>query len=303
MIKKIILNIKSFLLTIFFFILIILINLIITLNTILNKQYVINILNKNNYYEVTYNNLKETIESYTIQLGMDASVFLELIEQEKVFNDINIIINGIYDSNEIKIDTNIIGIKLETIINNKLKENNRIPLNDEREAINEFVDTIKKVYEDEIIYSTNLVFKMKEYYPKVRDFLINLIYLFSIGILFILISILLINKDLKLSIRNISISLLTTSLLLITVWGLLRYKFQHILIINLILSKVLICIISNILFICLIIGLVFSLLSLVGIIYSSFNKKILKWKYEMLLIIVKIIVSLIIEVLYIQYVF
>lgn len=270
MIKKILLNIKSFLLTITIFVLII---SIIILNTIFNKEYIVNTLNKNNYYEITYNNLKETIGAYTIQAGIDGDVFKDLIKLEKVFNDINIIIDGIYDNKEIKIDTRVIGIELETIINNKLKENNRILVNEEKEAIKVFVDTVEKVYEDEIVYSTNLVLKIKEYMPRIRSFLINLINILLASIFIILMTILVINKDFKQSIRWVCISLFATSLLLITIWLLLRYEFQHILIVNLIFSKVLINIIDNIITKCLIYGVVIGIFSFFKIAYSSLDKE------------------------------
>jgi len=265
MIKKIIINIECFLLTIFVFLLLI---LTVVLNTIFNKNYMLDILEKNNYYENTYFNLKDTIESYTIQSGLDTSLFLNLFNKEKVKNDINILIYGIYDNKEIVIEVESIKENLITIIDNKLKENNRITSNDERLAIDEFINTILEVYEEEIVYSNEIVNELKLSYPKIKDFLIKLSFIIALIIFFVAVTIIFINKNIKISIKKICISLLTTSLLLITLWGLLETRFQHILILNQLVSKVLIYILTDIINKYLVIGLIVLVFSLIGILNS-----------------------------------
>jgi len=269
MIKKIIVNIECFLLILFLFILLI---LTIFLNTVFDKNYILNVLENNSYYETKFDNLEDIIDGYTLQLGLDVSVFKNLITKEKIRNDIKIVIDGIYDNKEINIDTNVIKEKLNYIISNRLKENNRIPLKEEQEAIHSFINSILEVYEDEIIYSKDLVFKIKENFLKLKNFIKKIVYFLSFVSISILFTIIVFDNDFKLTFRKIGIVLLTTSLLLITIWLLLRYRFQHILLISNLLSKVVINIINDIISNCLYLGSIIGLIGLILIICSSIEK-------------------------------
>ena len=75
MVKKIIIYIMNFFLVIFIFTLS---SLLIFSNTILNKQYIKEILEKNNYYEKTYYNIQNDFENYILQSGLDKDILNNL---------------------------------------------------------------------------------------------------------------------------------------------------------------------------------------------------------------------------------
>lgn len=269
MFKKIILNLESFVLAIFLFGLII---LLVLSNTVLSKNYLLNYLEKNNYYEQYYNHINETLKGYIIQSGLEEDILQSLYDQEKVKEDINILINNIYQNKDEKIDTNIIKVRLENIINKQLELNNQLINQEEKESISSFVNTIQEVYLDEIIISKNLIDEIKPLYLKLDKIVFFLIIVFSILSIITILIINLITKNLKKSIQKVSVSLLTASLLLIFIKILLGNRFRHILIINALFSKILIGYIYQIINLFLILGIVFGILSLVGCIIKVDKK-------------------------------
>jgi len=260
MLKKVIINLKSFLLTIN---LIILTLLIVLSSTILNKNYLLNVLEKNNFYESTYHNLNDTLKGYVIQSGLEQDVILTLYDKEKVEQDIKIVIDGIYENKEITIDTKTIKTRLETIIDEQIKKNNRIMTSTDKKAIQDFVNTVLKVYEEEIIFSKDLALEVQKIYPKVTNLMTILIIIFTIIFTCLTVGILILSKNKKVIIKKLSVSFLATGILLILVKLLLNGKFQHILIINAIFSKILIYVINDIINKILLAGIIIIVLGII----------------------------------------
>ena len=76
-------------------IVLILVNLIST--TILNQKYILNELNKNNYYDKILEFANSNFEKYIYQSGLDEEVLIGILSKEKVKKDTEIIIENIYD--------------------------------------------------------------------------------------------------------------------------------------------------------------------------------------------------------------
>lgn len=269
MIKKIILNIKSFLLAISFFILII---LVLLSNTIFNKNYLLNKFDKINFYEETYHNINDNLKGYVIQSGLDTNVLEKIITKEKVNEDIKKVIDSLYENKELNIQIDEIKENLELVINNQIKENNRVMSKEDKQAIQSFIDTILNTYKDEIVFSSDLFLKVQDIYVKLDKIISISIPIFIVISLVLVLTIIKISKNKKISIKKISTSLLTTSMLLIFIRIILANKFQYILIINAIFSKTLIFVITDILNKVLLIGIIISIFALIiTILISSKN--------------------------------
>lgn len=263
MLKKIIIILNQILLAICFTGLII---TVVMFNTIGNKKYLLSILERNNYYEQIYHNSKSTLEGYTIQLGLVQEALDTLYTEEKVKKDIITLVDGIYDNKEVIIDTQEITDKLDEIINNKLAENNRTPSAEEQKSIQEFKETITEVYETEIMYSKKYITKLQSIYTKINNLKNKAIALIGTLTLFLTITLSILTNKTKTKLKSISISLLSSGLLLISPKLLLESKFQHILILNSIFSKLLIFLINDIFKILFISGIIFSIISIIGMI-------------------------------------
>lgn len=271
MLKKITIILNQLLLILFAALLIITLTLF---QTIGSKAYLLKTLEKNNYYEQVYQQSKSTLEGYTIQLGLEDSILDTLYTKEKVTEDINILIDGIYNQKEITISTDSITQKLDEIIDNKLKENNHTSSQEEQKSIQEFQKTISSAYETEILYSKKYALKLQSVYSKIISLKNKtLIFLSSFTLIPTLI-ILILNRELKSSIKTISTALLSTSFLLISLKLLLESKFQHILIFSSIFSKLAIAIINDLLKIFFNTGILIGIISIIGIIIGVETEKI-----------------------------
>lgn len=150
--------------------------LYILANTVLNQNYILEVLEDNHYYEKTYNNIKSSFSQYILQSGLDEDIINNLYTKEQIKEHVNIVISNIYTNEKQKVDTNKIKMKIETNIENYLKAN-KIELNNvQKESVDKFIKTIEKTYEDEISYSNyldkigNKVYKTNYILKKARIF-------------------------------------------------------------------------------------------------------------------------------------
>ena len=243
MVKKIISYILVFLL-----IITLLTSIITTIlkQTILKEKYILKLLSKNDYYSKTYNEIVEKFKDNTIQTGLTEEVLEEIISQDKVYNDINSLIEYLYNNTEkIEIDTENIKIKLQENINKQIEENNKKVSKDEQESINTYVETITKIYNNSIIYSEQYVQQVQKAITSV-NIILNKIQIISY-MLFVILLILIIVINKKESYKYLSITSTATGILFILVRIIEKssMKIQNLLILNKAFSQVLINLIEN----------------------------------------------------------
>lgn len=117
-------------------------------STILNKEYAMQKMEETDFYKETYESVKSNFENYIGQSGLDDSVLEDICTEEKVKNDINIIISNIYSGTNEKIDTTEISDNLNSNID---KLNIRTSKNNN--SINKFVDEICSEYKNTILHT------------------------------------------------------------------------------------------------------------------------------------------------------
>lgn len=115
-------------------------------STILEKAYITQKLEETNFYAETYELVESNFENYIYQSGLEETVLEDICTEEKVKNDIGIIINNIYNGTNEDIDTTEIANNLNANID---KLNVRTPQN--QKALDKFVDQICTEYKDTIL--------------------------------------------------------------------------------------------------------------------------------------------------------
>ena len=135
----------------------------VVFKTIFNKEYVLEQMETNNFYSETYKLVESCFENYIGQSGLDEEVIKNICTEDKIKNDINIILSNIYEGTNEKIDTSEISNNLNSNID---KENVRTSSNSK--AIDEFVEHICQSYKDTII-STSYENTINEKYSKITQ--------------------------------------------------------------------------------------------------------------------------------------
>lgn len=146
---KVLINLLKFIfITILTICLIALGTITIASSTVLDKNYVMQKLEETDFYSGTYKLVESNFEKYIYQSGLDEDVLKSICTEDKVKNDINIMLSNIYDGTNKTIDTAEISTNLNTNIDKlgiKTKQNEK--------AINEFVTHICNEYTDTLVHS------------------------------------------------------------------------------------------------------------------------------------------------------
>lgn len=130
-------------------------------STILDQEYITQKLEETNFYTETHKLVKSNFENYIYQSGLEENVLEEICTEEKVKQDINIIISNIYTGTKTKIDTTEIEQKLNSNIDKLGIKNSK-----NEKTIEQFVECISKEYTDTIMH-TEYESKINEQYKKI----------------------------------------------------------------------------------------------------------------------------------------
>lgn len=271
-------KIMSYILTFFLIIVISVLSLsTIVRKTLLNKQFVIKSIEKNEYYEKTYNEIIEKIKDNTIQAGLDIEIIDEVLTKEKVKEDINLILNYMYDDNkndefEINVEPVIQNLnnKIETVIG----ENNKAIAEEEQESIKIYLDTIEKIYINEIEYSRKYIDIIRSFVITTKHIITDIQIVASFILLILYVGLILTSKSYL--VKYLGISFIATGLLLVVpmVVENVTITLQNVLIVNKNFSQVFISIVDSIIFVTLFVGVISLIIgALFTLRYASTNKK------------------------------
>ena len=143
---KIVINILKFIIMLILVVCILFLGIKnIAFSTILNKNYVLNKLEETNFYSGTYELVKSGFENYIAQSGLEEEVLNNICTEEKVKNDIGIILNNIYNGTNEEIDTTEIANNLNANID-KLD----VRTSQNKSALDKFVQQICTEYKNTI---------------------------------------------------------------------------------------------------------------------------------------------------------
>ena len=246
--------------------------LIVFSTTILNKNYVLDMLKKEDYYSITYSIIMEKFKDNTIQSGLEETILDGIITKEQVENDINSFIAYLYTGIPYQISTATVKTNLEESINRVIEENNKKVDSSEKKAIEIYVKTITDIYEDGIIFSNDYISQIQKSFEKIQNAVNKVKVIIYIGTIALIIFIVLLNR--KNALKLLSVTAISAGILLIVpkILETIALEMQNVVILNQILSKTVIDTVEDVLLKLVIFGV---LLIVFGIIGSIFSGKII----------------------------
>ena len=215
----------------------------IAFSTILDKNYVMQKLEETNFYADTYKLVESNFENYIYQSGLDEEALKNICTEEKVKQDINIMLSNIYDGTNQEIDTTEIANNLNSNIDQlgiKNKQN--------ESAIQQFVTHICDEYTDTLVH-TKYETQINDIYKKAIEALDQIYEIILIVLAVDIIAIIAINnKKISKDIQHLGIALFATSAFELSVWKIITSKIdiQGIKIFNDVFSKSIVTIIQGI---------------------------------------------------------
>ena len=177
--------------------------LIIFSTTLLNKNYILSTLEKEDYYNKTYSIIMEKFKDNTIQSGLEDSVLDGIMIKEELENDIKTFVDYIYTGKEYNVSIENLKTRLENNINKVIEENNKRVDKSEQEAINIYVNTIADIYEDGTIFSKEYSSGLQQGFEKIQNIINKVKLIVYIATIVLIIILIIINK--KSSIKGLSI--------------------------------------------------------------------------------------------------
>ena len=216
-------------------------------STILNKDYILGKLDEANYYNNVYEQIKDSLAGYIGPSGLDEEVLENIYTREQVKEDINLIINNIYENKNDKINTEDIKEKLQNNI--EASVGSGLLTKENRNSIEDFIDKIADEYVQNISHDPYfekvgmIINKVKDMIGKVEGIIIFVPIILAVVILLLNI------KQISSAVRFIAISILTSGVIGIALKLFIETKINisNILIINDSFSEVIKNVINSIL--------------------------------------------------------
>lgn len=189
----------------------------IVLSTIMDKDYVLNKLEETNFYSGTYELVESGFENYIAQSGLEEEVLNNICTEEKIKNDIGIIINNIYNGTNEEIDTTEIANNLNANID-KLD----VRTSQNKSALDKFVQQICTEYKNTIL-NTKYENTINEILNKTTNLLEKLQTIVTIVTIISVICLILLNiKNISKLVGNIGTVLLSSSVTILVVINLIN---------------------------------------------------------------------------------
>lgn len=216
-------------------------------STILNKDYILGKLDEANYYNNVYEQIKDSLAGYIGPSGLDEEVLENIYTREQVKEDINLIINNIYENKDDKINTEDIKEKLQNNI--EASVGSGLLTKENKNSIEDFIDKIADEYVQNISHDPyfekvgTIINKAKDVVGKVEGIIIFVPIILAVVILLLNI------KQISSAVRFIAISILTSGVIGIALKLFIETKINisNILIINDSFSEVIKNVINSIL--------------------------------------------------------
>ena len=125
-------------------------------------------MQKVDYYTEINNIIKESANNYIMQSGFDESIMDNVISKEKINNDIDKVINAIYEGEEVEISTDEIKNSLDKNVQQYIAQNNYKVDAQTQKDIEKFEDKIESIYANSITYSKSSIKKVVKYFKMVK---------------------------------------------------------------------------------------------------------------------------------------
>ena len=232
--------------------------------TIFNSNYIIRNINKTDYYDNLYKDIKKEMSYYTNQSGFNDNILDNTFSKNTIKRDINLLINNLYEGKETNINDNKIKDNINNNINEFLHKYNYSITN--RKDVDEFTNKMISIYKSKI----KIVDDIDKIAPKMNKILylknIVLIGLFILLVVSVFINTIICHRN------NLDIVMYINSLLLLVVrlYIVNKIDINNLYLYNKNISVVLKNVINNILNCYVVVIIIFFI---VGLILSIFDVK------------------------------
>ena len=204
----------------------------IATSTILNKGYVLTKLEETGYYNGIYQEVEKDFRNYIDQSGLEEQVMDNVITEDKVRNDVNIMINNIYDGKNEEIDVTEIKTNLNNNIEAYVAEQPGISANNE--AVETFINKICEQYKTTMTH-TDYEQQINNVYMKIIKYsdILNKALLIAILVLAVIIFAICHERIFK-GISSVGISALSSgiALVILNIFVNMKIKIDSITILN-----------------------------------------------------------------------
>lgn len=241
---------------------------------VFSKSNVKKQMQKVDYYTEINNIIKESANNYIMQSGFDESIMDNVIPKEKINNDIDKVINAIYEGEEVEISTDEIKTSLDKNVQQYIAQNNYKVDAQTQKDIEKFEDKIESIYANSITYSKSTIKKVVKYFKMVKR--MTRVALIASSILLIIFAII----TYKTNRATFGISLLATGIICIFIkcYSSINIAVNNILMVNKTFSNLMINIINQVIQYVFIGGIILAVLGIALIII--FERKSANEKYE-----------------------
>jgi len=231
-------------------------------------------MQKVDYYTEINNIIKESANNYIMQSGFDESIMDNVISKEKINNDIDKVINAIYEGEEVEISTDEIKNSLDKNVQQYIAQNNYKVDAQTQKDIEKFEDKIESIYANSITYSKSSIKKVVKYFKMAKR--MTRVALIASLILLIIFAII----TYKTNRATFGISLLATGIICIFIkcYSSINIAVNNILMVNKTFSNLMINIINQVIQYVFIGGIILAILGIALIII--FERKSANEKYE-----------------------
>lgn len=245
-------------------------------NVIFSKSNVKKHMNKVDYYTEISNIIKDSANNYIMQSGFDESIMDSVIPKEKINNDIDKVIDAIYEGKEIDISTEEIRANLDENVQQYIQQNNYKVDGQTQKDIAKFEDKIESIYENSITYSKNAVKQVVSYFKMAKR--ITRLALIAVSILLIIFAFI----TYKINRASFGISLLATGIICIFIkcYSGLNIAVNNILMVNKTFSNLMINLINQVVQYIFISGIILTVLGIFFIIIFERKSRIMSKKMK-----------------------
>jgi hypothetical protein len=235
-------------------------------NSVFNKAYIRTVFHKTDYYYGMYVIIQDDMKSDIMPSGFEEKVLDNIITEDKVREDVNIVLNNLYDNKNDEISTEDMKKKLDENVQEQIKEKNFTVTEENKKAIEEFENSVIDIYTDNINYSSTAVNKVGNMINKIQKALI-----IAIGVLAV-ISVALAVIIFRLNAPGLGISVAVAGMffVIINLYSGTAIVVNNILMFNWAFSKAVTYLVSNLIGKMYVIGLVLAVLGIAEVVVFEY---------------------------------
>ena len=221
-----------------------------------------------NYYYNIYSIINDIANDYVLQSGFDNKVLDGVITEYQVQEDINKVVDGLYNNKKIELNTDGVEKKLHENIQKQIEEEKHNVDESAKADIKEFEESVIDAYKTNIFYSEEVINSIKSYMQKIHKIL-------NIAVIILCVVILVLALIMfKVYEPSIGVGLMIAGVFLIIIKGfsVINLAINNILILNWAFSRTLTYILNNLVQRIFVTGIIVTIIGVTSMLLSEFMR-------------------------------